>query len=349
MCLVTSRRDARSLPHTTLEELRRLAVKRVLAGERQVDVAKSLEVHRGTIWKWVASWKEGGDDALASTKSSGRPPKLSAKQQAKLRRIIVGKNPLQLSFGTALWTLPIVAAVIRREFGVVLHETNVARLLTRMGLTPQKPTRRAFQRDDAECRQWASTVFPSIVREAKRKQATILFGDETGVREDGPIGTTWGIRGRRPVVRVTFTRARVNVVSFISPRGRLWFRCYKRELDADLFIEFLKALLHDVRGHIVLIIDRHPAHTAAKTMRFINEHANRLTVHFLPAYAPEMNPDEHVWAYLKGMFRRTPLDEREDLAAAVTESMATIKTDRELLKSFFEHPDVAYVKQAISW
>jgi transposase len=123
----------------------------------------------------------------------------------------------------------------------------------------------------------------------------------------GALGTTWGTKGARPTVRVTFTRAGVNVISFISPRGRLWFRCFNGELTAQLFIEFLTALLHDVRGFIFLVIDKHPAHTAAATRRFIAERANRLPVHFLPSYAPDMNPDEHVWGYLKNMFRRTPL------------------------------------------
>jgi transposase len=346
---VSAHRDARSLDHATLEEMRRLAVNRVLAGETQVAVAKSLQVRPSSLWKWVDAYRRLGDDGLVSTKATGRKPKLTAAQQKKLKAIIVGKNPLQLSFGTALWTLPIVAALVEREFGVVLHETTVSRMLARMGLTPQKPQRRAFLRDDEACEQWATHDFPAIVRAAKRKQATILFGDETGVREDGPVGTTWGERGARPTVRVTFSRARINVISFISPRGRLWFRCYKDELTSALFIEFLEALLRDIRDHIFLVIDKHPAHTSAATRRFLAEKKSRLTVHFLPSYAPDMNPDEHVWGYLKSMFRRAPLDAPESLTEAVGNSMRTIQEDRGLVRAFFDNPEVAYVKQALSW
>jgi transposase len=349
MSTTTTRRDARSLDHATLEEMRRLAISRVQAGETQADVARSLQVRPSSLWKWVDAYRRYGDAGLASTKATGRKPKLTEKQQSRLKRIIVGKNPLQLSFGSALWTLPIVSALIEREFGVVLHETSVARLLSRLGLTPQKPQRRAFQRDDEACQRWASEEFPAIVRAAKRKQATILFGDETGVREDGPIATTWGARGQRPTVRVTFSRARVNVISFISPRGRLWFRCFKEELNSALFIEFLKALLRDVRGHIFLILDKHPAHVSAATRRFLDEKKDRLTIHHLPSYAPDMNPDEHVWGYLKSMFRRAPLDVGETLTAAVEDSMNTIQEDRALVQTFFGNPEVAYVKQAISW
>lgn len=346
---VTAQRDARSLDHSTLEEMRRLAVARVLQGESQVEVARSLQVRAPTVWKWVDAWRKGGDEALASTKATGPKPKLSERQLAKLKATIVGKNPLQLSFGTALWSLPVVAAFVEREFDVVLHESTVSRLLKRIGLTPQKPQRRAFQRDDDACLRWARDEFPAIVRAAKRKQAVILFGDETGVRENGAVGTTWGEKGARPTVRTTFSRSGVNVISFISPRGRLWFRCFSGELNASLFIEFLKALLHDVRGFIFLVVDKHPAHAAAATRRYLAEQKDRLSVHFLPSYAPDMNPDEHVWSYLKNMFRRVPLDPGETLASAVGESMQTIAEDPELVRSFFRHPEVTYVAEALKW
>lgn len=349
MTPLTTKRDARSLDHATLEEMRRLAVSRVLAGESQLAVAASLQVHHGTVWKWMAAYRVDGADALAARKATGRPPTLTEKQQAKLKATIVGKNPMQLGFGMALWTLPLIQRLIEKLFKVALHETTVARMLGRLGLTPQKPARRAFQRSDAECERWIKEEFPQVVRHAQRKQATILFLDETGVHEDGPIGTTWGERGTRPVVRVTGTRRRVNVISAISPRGRLWFRCYKGNLTAATFIEFLDALLHDVAAPLVLVLDRHPAHVAASTRRWLLEHYREILVVHLPTYAPDMNPDEHVWGYLKGMFRRDPVHRGEDFVPAVDRAMQRIAEDEDLVRSFFDHPDVAYVKQALSW
>lgn len=342
-------RDARSLPHSTLEEMRRLAVRRVLAGETQVAVSASIEVHRRTVCKWMAWRRAKGEAALASRRSSGRPPALSQEEVARLRGIIVGKNPLQLNFGTALWTLPILQQLIASKFAKALHATTIGRLLHRIGLTPQKPTRRAFQRDDLECERWATEQFPAIVRRAKQMQASLLFVDEAGVHETAPVGTTWGERGRRPVVRVSGSRRKINVISAISPRGRFWFRCFKGMLNSPKFIEFLEAMLHDLRGRVILVLDRHPAHTAAATRRFFLANANRLEVHFLPAYAPDMNPDEHVWAHLKGMFRWSPLQQGESLDDSVAEAMTEIASDRALLRSFFKHPEVAYVKAALKW
>jgi len=320
---VSTRRDGRSLDHGTLEEMRRLAVSRVLAGESQAEVARSLQFNRTTVVRWMMSYRGEGEEGLASRKASGRPSELTQKQQDRLRAIIVGKNPMQLGFGMALWTVPLVQSLIERKFKKVLHETTVSRMLRRMGLTPQRPMRRAFQRNDAECLRWASDEFPKIVRTVKRKQATLLFLDETGVHEDGPVGTTWAERGSRPVVRVKGTRGRINVISAISPRGRLWFRCYKGTLNAPTFVAFLEALLHDVSAPIVLLFDRHPAHVAAATRRWLFEHRREVIVHHLPPYAPDMNPDEHVWGYLKGLFRRDPMGKFENLDGAVASAMST--------------------------
>jgi transposase len=192
---VTSKRDGRSLDHKTLEEMRRLGVARVLNGESQVEVAKSLMVDRTTVVRWMMSYRADGEAGLAAKPIPGRTPTLDAKQRAKLREIIVGKDPRQLGFGLALWTVRLITEVIEREFGVVLHETSVSRMLHRMGLVPRKPLKRSFSRNDAECKEWAETVFPKIVREVRRKQAILLFLDEAGVHEDAPIGTTWSEKG----------------------------------------------------------------------------------------------------------------------------------------------------------
>lgn len=349
MMPVTHRRDARSLPHDVLEEMRRLAIQRALTGETHAAIARSLDVHHDSVSKWVRAYRAEGEEGIASTKAGGRPPKLTDKQIAKLRKIIIGKTPRQLNFGVNLWTVPIIADAIEKLFEVRLHESTVLRMLHRIGLTPQKPVRRAFNRDPEQIRAWTTSIFPAIVREARRKQATLLFLDGTGVHEDGPIGTTWGVRGQTPVVATTGTRRRINVISAISPRGRLWFRCYKGTLTATRFIEFLLDLMADTSRPIVLVMDRHPAHVAASTKRFFLAYKKRISVHFLPGYAPELNPDEHVWAALKGMFRRDTIEADESFDAAVHLAMEAIKEDPVSVKAFFKHPEVAYVREALKW
>jgi transposase len=85
------------------------------------------------------------------------------------------------------------------------------------------------------------------------------------------------------------------VISAISPRGRLWFRCYFGTLTAPRFLGFLKALRHDFRKPVDVIMDRHPSHIAAMVKKWVGAQGRRFRIHFLPGYAPDLNPDEHVW------------------------------------------------------
>jgi transposase len=191
----------------------------------------------------MTAYREEGEEGLESSKATGRKPTLTPRQTERLKRVILGKNPQQLNFGPALWTLPLVSQLIERLYGVVVHKTTVSRILERLGLTPQKPVRRAFKRDDVECLRWmqAGGIPPDCAGGPQKavRQSTLLFEDEAGVHEDGPIGTTWGSKGQTPVVGVTGTRRRTNVISALSPRGRLWFRSYRGRLNARGFIAFL--------------------------------------------------------------------------------------------------------------
>jgi transposase len=343
------RRDARTLDHAVLEEMRRLAIRRIEAGERQTAVADSMEVDRRTVRKWIRAYRDGGAAALASRQAPGRPPSLNEKQVARLRRIILGKNPRQLNFGSPFWTLAVVGAVIQDLFGVHLHRSSVGRVLDRMGLTPQVPVARAFQRDEEAIARWMAEDFPAIVREVRRKQAVLLFLDETGVEENQPLPRTWAERGHTPIARVSGNRRKVSVISALTPRGRLWFRCYRKNLNAELFIEFLADIQKEFSKKIVLVIDKHPAHVAAATQRYLKTVRRRVSVHFLPSYAPELNPDEHVWSYLKWMLRSEPLREEEQIDDVVNENMRSMQAVPAFLRRFFRDPNVKYIKDALGW
>lgn len=340
-------RDARSLSHQASADLRRTTVRAVLEGATQRAAAKAAGVHEMTVSKWMKAYRAKGERLFLAKEAPGARPKLSGKQIAALRRTVIGKNPDQLSFGPQLWTLPIIGQLVESKFGVVLHATTIMRLLHRIGITPQKPIRQSVRRDARAVERWRTKEFPKIVRRARRRRATLLFVDETGVHEDHAVGTTWAKRGAPPVVKVGGGRRRVNVISALSPSGKLWFRCYAGMLTAQRYADFLRALLADVPGNIELIHDRHPSHCAAAVRRLIQSRSKRLSVHELPPYAPDLNPDEHVWSFLKGRFRRDPLRADEDLAEAADAVMLEIAADRELVKSFFGHPESDYVTAAL--
>ena len=137
--------DGRKIDHKTREVIRIRSVKQILAGESPENIAKVLGYNRGCVYEWLRKYHEGGFEALKTRKISGRPAKLTEARKKQVFDIVTSKNPLQLKFPFALWTCAMVQTLILDKFGVAMSEVSVGRLLRSMGLTPQRPLRRAWQ------------------------------------------------------------------------------------------------------------------------------------------------------------------------------------------------------------
>src|SRR5258708_6737241 len=139
--------DGRAIDHKTLEHFRKLAVKRVIEdGEAPSDVMKSLGLCRTTIYPWLRRYEAKGMEALVARIAQGPEPKLTEKQRQQVKRWILGKDPRQYGFDFGLWSRRIVRELIGAKFGIELGLTAVGRLLASLGITPQKPLRRAYER-----------------------------------------------------------------------------------------------------------------------------------------------------------------------------------------------------------
>lgn len=336
--------DGRSLNHGALEHIRKVAVARVKAGELPGTVIKSYGFSRTAIYKWLKAEASGGQEALLSRKATGRPRKLTAKQMEQVRRWINGKDPRQHGFDFGLWTRNIVAQLIEERVGVRLSIISTGRLLARLGITPQKPLRRAYERDPEAIKRWEREEYPAIRARARRRGAEIFFLDEAGVRSDAPPGRTWAPRGQTPVVPTSGQRQSINAISAVTPRGDFWWRTYTGRLNASCFLGFIRAFMRRRRNPVFLIADRHPAHIAKIVAGYVQQCRGRLELHFLPGYAPDLNPDEFVWNHIKthGLSKR-PLKRNESLRARVEQDLGAIERNPALVRSFFHAPSVAYI------
>ncbi|MBM3120033.1 MAG: IS630 family transposase [Chloroflexi bacterium] len=163
-----------------------------------------------------------------------------------------------------------------------------------LGLSPQKPLWRAFQKNAERVAIWIKEEYPQIRALARRQKADIFFGYEAGVRSDFHSGKTWAIRGRTPIVSTTGARFGCNMVSAISPRGAMRFMLVEGKITGDVFVDFLKRLIHNWPRPVFLIIDGHPVHKSMAVSRFVASTEGRLRLFYLPPYSPELNPDEQV-------------------------------------------------------
>ena len=344
------KRDGRKLDHRTLEAIRLMAVERVRDGESPSSVIASYGFCRTTIYKWLAAASKPGVGlkALHSRPATGRPRRLTPRQEQQVFRWVNGKDPRQYGLDVGLWTRSIVADLIERKFNVRLGLTAVGELLARLGLTPQKPLQRAYQRDPEAIETWRRERFPAIARQAKAAGGEVFFWDESGFRADTVHGKTWGVKGQTPVVERPGQRQSISAASAVNARGGFWYCTYEGGLNGDLFVTLLRRMMSEAREAVSrkkpvhLVVDGLPAHKTKRVKEYIASTKGKLTLHFLPGYAPELNPDERVWSHMKRTgVARTPLRKGKNLRDKVEAQLAAIKKLPKLVRSFFKAPSVA--------
>ena len=340
------KRDGRAFDHRTLEAIRLMAVERVRDGERPSAVIASYGFGRTVIYKWMrAAAKPGvGLRALHSTPATGRPRSLTPRQEGRVFAWVNGKDPRQHGLDFGLWTRAVVAGLIERKFGIRLGLTAVGALLAKLGLTPQKPLQRAYQRDPAAIERWRRETFPTIARQAKAAGGEVYFWDESGFRADTVHGKTWGVKGQTPIVERPGQRQSISAASAVNARGGFWYCTYQGGLNAELFITLLRRMMRHRKKPVHLVVDGLPAHKTALVKAYVASMQGRLTLHFLPGYAPDLNPDELVWSHMKRTgVARTPLRKGETLKEKVEAQLAKIKKLPHLVRSFFAAPSVSYI------
>jgi len=335
--------DGRKHDHKTLETIRKMAVGRIREGEKPSAVIKTYGLCRTSIYRWMRAAQAGGLKALNSRKHPGPVPKLTDKQKQQVRRWICGKDPRQYGFDFGLWTRRIVAEMIQRKFKKKLSVTSVGRLLAELQITPQKPLRRAYERDPQAVEKWKTQDYPKLKTRAKRRGADIFFLDEAGIRSDAPLQRTWGAKGQTPIVKTSGQRQSVSAISAVTARGAFWYSVYTGRLNATRFVEFLKKFMRNRRRPVFLVIDGLPAHKARLVAAYVQSLNGRLELHFLPGYSPDLNPDEFVWNHLRHHgTTKTPLRKNESLRRRVEQNLAAIENSPQLVQSFFHASSVAY-------
>jgi transposase len=142
-------------------------------------------------------------------------------------------------------------------------------------------------------------------KRAEAQAQTILFIDEFGFYPVPSVVRTYAPVGHTPIIREWHTRDHLSAISAISPGGKLYFHSQDHSINSEDVVGFLEHLLREVPGRLVLIWDGAPIHRSHTIQEFLaNGAAPRLHLERLPAYAPELNPDEGLWQQLKGVERR---------------------------------------------
>jgi transposase len=150
------------------KEARRLQAWRLKQrGWPQRQIAEALGVSEGAVSQWMKRAREEGPGALRHHPPAGAPRRLSAEQLTRLPALLE-RGPEAYGFRGALWTRRRIAAVIQLVYGIAYHPRHVGRLCQAIRWSPQKPARRARQRDEAAIAQWREETYPAIKKGRRR-------------------------------------------------------------------------------------------------------------------------------------------------------------------------------------
>ena len=165
----------------------------------------------------------------------------------------------------------------------------------------------------------------------------LYFQDESGISLTAVMGRTWAPKGQTPVVKVTGKRGGFCLTSAISPAGKMIFRIEKEKITAKIHIEFLEQIIKQHPNRKIIVVeDNARPHIAQEVKEFVAQHKRKFAIYHIPSYAPELNPDEHVWQYLKGyQLKSHQAKDTNELKHLVKRKMQSIQKRTELIHSFF--------------
>ena len=269
------------------------------AGWKQKAISVALGVTPGAVSQWVKRGREGGKEALRRRKAPGAMSKLNAEQLARLPEVLA-RGAVAYGFHGQAWNHPRIAKVIQREMGVKYHPHHISRLLKKINWTRQKPRRRASQRNERAVRHWCRIEWPKLYKKAVACGQTVVFMDEAGFRLLPGLVHTYAPRGQTPILDVPFSRDHLSVIGALTLDGMMLTWIQDHSVKGDDVVRFLKHLLARIPGKILLIWDNLPAHRGQAVKAFLaSGAAKRLTLRALPSYAPDLNPPEGIWRFLK--------------------------------------------------
>lgn len=339
--------DARTLPAAAQEEKRKQAVRMWKTGRyTHREIGEQVGVHYLTVGRWIKKYQDGGAKALqarARGRREGSGRRMTQEQEAMIQKQLIDKTPDQLKLRYALWTREAVQQLIQQVTGLKLAIRTVGEYLKRWGFTVQKPKKKAYEQRPAEVQRWLDEEYPSIHARAKAENAEIYWGDETGLRNDCQHTRGYAPRGQTPVIRLNAKRESINLISAVTNQGKVRFRFFDGTMNADLLIDFMKRLIKDAQRKVFLILDNLRVHHARKVKAWLAEHEDEIEVFYLPAYSPELNPDEYLNCDLKaGVHKGQPARNKKELKAKALNHLRKLQKLPGRVAKYFEAEFIRY-------
>jgi len=342
-----SKKDARKLSLEALAEKRRIAFRMKEKGYGRGEMAELLEVNPSTVSHWFKKARGTDKEEVISGKKrgvkKGTGKRLSPEQEEDIQYLITKNMPDDLGIQSALWTRKAVLALVEEYCGVTLPVRTMGHYLQSWGFTPQKPAKQAYEQQPEKVREWLDETYPALHRRAQEEGAEIHWGDETGIRSRCQHGRSYAPKGETPVQKVIGKYFGVNLISSITNRGKVQLMVYEGRFDSKMMIRFMERLVADQTRKVFLVLDNLKVHHSNEVTGWAECHKEKIELHFLPSYSPELNPDEYLNCDLKAEIHSKPqaLD-KDGLKEKVVRAMNFLQAAPPRVASYFKHPKIAY-------
>jgi transposase len=288
-------------------------------------------------------------DALRAKKRgrrSGEQAYLQGWQCATIVTLIRDNMPDQLKMAFVLWTRAAVRDLIEERFGITLALTTMGNYLRKWNFTPQKPIRKAFEQKAEKVREWIEVEYPEIAKRAKEEGATIFWCDETKVTNEVHNGRSYAPKGKTPVVRETAKKIKINMISAMTNRGEVRFMTYTASMTQNKYILFLARLVESAGCKVCVIADNLSVHHGKKVKAWVEANPDKIALYYIPAYAPELNPDELLNRDLKKNVHAKKAPRCFDqLKASVLSFMKMLQRTPGRVAKYFSSKKLAYCNQ----
>lgn len=332
----------------TQESIRRRAVAAIKQGRALNEVADLFGVSYSAVRNWNKKHQSGGRKALTSARrgrKTGEKRHLSVQQESQLRRWIIDSTPDQLQLPFMLWERRAVQELIEQRLGLVMPRRTVGEYLARWGFSCQRPAVRFDEQQPRAVRQWLKEKYPSIARRARKQGAEIHWADETGVTTSSASGARgFAPKNQTPLLKRPARALRINVISSVTNKGKVRFMIYKQNFTASVFIQFLQRIVRGANGRgVIVIVDNLRVHHAKSVQKWLASHRDQITVEYLPAYSPELNPDEYLNSDLKAnVHRRKRPRDMATLESNVRSHLQLISRKPQRVRAYFGAKHIKY-------
>lgn len=334
--------DGRSISRDALENYRFQALKLRKKGWKVTKIAEAFGLHVKSVSRWFVKSSKFGEHSLRKTKAKGAKPKLTINEKIDIINCLK-ESAINFGFETPLWTAKRIQQLIIKRKKVKIHISNICGWLKKIGLTPQKPKKNPPQRDERLVKKWIKHEWPKIEEHRRRWQAILYFIDEAGISLIPYVGRTWAQKGKTPIISVTGNRGGFCVSSGITPAGKFVFRIEKGKINSNSHLDFLQKIIkqHPNRK-IIVVADNASSHKSNLIKGFVESNKKRFALYHIPPYSPDLNPDEHIWSYLKAYeLKAHQAQNISDLKKLTNKKLKKIQRNPELIKSFFMKNKVA--------